>query len=318
MADCHDLFQAFHDKIELSSSRKQFLKQARNALRKKVKDYFSEEREEKSPKFWNQGSYIMSTIINPLDDEYDIDDGVYLQNIDKDNKDWPSPETVHSWMCKATKGHTDKNPVDKRTCIRVIYSGKYHVDLPVYGEYKDEYYLAEKGDKGWHPSDPKGLTNWFKSQADKKGEQLKRIVRYLKAWVDHESNNGKLPSGLILTILVVDNYEIKDRDDVSFGRAIRNIYKSIVDSFIIHNPVNSQEDLAEGLTDSQKKRFRNLLLNLLDSAGEALKEENKKEACKIWRREFGDRFPNCDLIKEKKGPLYTSSPAILKDDARSA
>lgn len=318
MADCYDLFQEFHDKIGLSSSKKKFLKQARNALREKIKNHFRKEREEESPKFWNQGSYVMSTIVNPLDDEYDIDDGVYLQNIDKDDEKWPSPETVHNWICRAIEGHTDKNPVDKRTCVRVIYSGQYHVDLPIYGEYKDKYYLAEKGKKGWHLSDPKDLTNWFRNQVKKKGEQSKRIVRYLKAWADHKSKNGKLPSGLILTVLVMENYESKERDDVSFGRIIRNIYKSIVDSFVVYNPVDSQEDLAERLTDLQKKTFKNLLSNLLDSASEALKEDNKREACKIWRREFGDRFPSCDLIKEKKGPLYTSSPAILKDDARSA
>lgn len=62
----------------------------------------------------------MGTIVNPLDGEYDIDDGVYLQNLDKENKDsWPTPETVHSWIYKAVEGHTKEDPIDKRIKERV-------------------------------------------------------------------------------------------------------------------------------------------------------------------------------------------------------
>lgn len=194
------------------------------------------------------------------------------------------------------------------------------MDLPIYDEYKGAYYLAEKGEKGWHISDPRALTEWFKKQVKEGDEQLKRIVRYLKAWADYKSktNNTKLPSGLILTILVSENYVKRERDDSAFGRVIRNIYQKIIDSFIVHNPIDRDEVLTERLTDSQKKNFKELLVSLLNSANKALNEKSKKEACRIWRKEFGDRFPCCDDIKEEDSRLYTSSPAILRDDARSA
>ncbi len=318
MADSHDLFQAFHNRIELSSSKKESLRRARDTLRKRIKDYFMKELKYAPPKFWNQGSYAMATIVNPLYGEYDIDDGVYLQNLDSEKSKWPTPETVHNWIYRAVQGHTDKSPIDKRTCVRVVYSGQYHVDLPIYGEYKNQYYLAEKGDKGWHISDPKALTNWFKNQVKQKGEQLRKIIRYLKAWADYKSKNGKLLSGLILTILAVENYESRKRDDASFGGTIKNVYERIIDSFVVRNPVDSQEILSARLTEIQKKNFKSLMFNLLASANKALKEDSKKEACKIWRKEFGDRFPSCDNIEEEESPLYTPSPALLKDDARSA
>ena len=158
MADCHDLFQKFHDKIKLPSSKKEYLMQARDALRERMRKYFKEELKCNVPKFWIQGSYAMRTVANPLDGEYDIDDGVYLQNLDVNKEKWPPTSTVHDWVFKAVKGHTDKDPVDKRTCVRVIYSGKYHVDLPIYGENKGLYYLAEKGENGWNESNPRALT----------------------------------------------------------------------------------------------------------------------------------------------------------------
>jgi hypothetical protein len=63
-----------------------------------------------------------------------------------------------------------------------------------------------------------------------------------------------------------------------------------------------------------------LLSGLLESAGKALKEDNKKTASQTWREEvFGDRFPvSDDDGGKKKEPLYTSGPALLKNDARSA
>ena len=145
-------------------------------------------------------------------------------------------------------------------------------------------------------------------------------MRYLKAWADYKSktNNVKLPRGLILTVLVAENYVEKERDDSAFGRTIRNIYQKIIDSFVVYNPVDQDEILTERLTDPQKKKFKELLVSLLNNANKALDEKSKKEACRIWRREFGDRFPCCDDIKEEESPLYTSSPAILRDDARSA
>lgn len=320
MADCHDLFQKFHNSIKLSSSKKESLRKARDALRKRIRDYFNKEKEESPPNFWNQGSYATATIVNPLDGEYDIDDGVYLQNLDEDKNNWPIPDTAHRWVYEAVKGHTEEDPMDKRTCVRVVYSGHYHVDLPIYGEYKDNFYLAKKGVSGWNISDPKSLTNWIKKQVKQNGGQVRNIVRYLKAWVDYKSKskNVILPSGLILTILVAENYANKERDDSSFGRTVRNIFQKIIDSFIVYNPVDGNEVLSDRLSETQKKNFKELLFNLWDNANKALGEKSKKKACKIWRKEFGERFPFCDNIKEKETPLYTYSPAILKDDARSA
>jgi hypothetical protein len=319
MADCNDLFQEFYERIKLPPSKKEDLKKGRDALRNKIRKYFKEEMKCDSPKFWIQGSYAIATIVNPLDEEYDIDDGVYLQNLDRDKSKWPSTSTVHNWICNAVKGHTDKDPVDKRTCVRVIYKGQYHVDLPIYGENTNTYYLAEKGGNGWNESNPRALTEWFKKQVETRGEQVRRIVRYLKAWADFkQKNNGKMPGGLLLTVLVAYNYDKQERDDTCFGGTVRNISTNVGSNFVVYNPVDSKEDLASHLTNSQKQTFKDLLSKLLVSAGKALKEDSKKTASETWQKEFGDRFPIRDDPGKKKDYLITSAPALLKNDARSA
>jgi len=319
MADCSDLFQTFHERISLPSSKKEGLMQARDAIRDRIRKHFKQELNCKIPKFWIQGSYAMKTVVNPLDGEYDIDDGVYLQNLDRNKDKWPPTSTVHEWIYKAVKGHTDKEPVDKRACVRVIYSGRYHVDLPIYGESEELFYLAEKGENSWNESNPKGLTEWFKKEVELKGEQLRRVVRYLKAWADFKENtNGKMPSGLLLTVLAAYNHEKYQRDDTCMGATVKKIHTSVSTNFVVDNPVDNNEDLANRLTESQKETFKNLLSRLLVSAGTALKDDSRKKASETWQKEFGDRFPVADDPDKQRELLKTSAPALLKNDARSA
>lgn len=318
MANCHDLFQDFYRKIELASSKKDYLKQARDAIRDKIRKHFKDTLKDKVPKFLIQGSYAMATIVNPLDGEFDIDDGIYLQSLDPDKAKWPAPETVHDWIYKAVKGHTKENPQDKRKCVRVVYSGNYHVDLPIYGISNKKARLAVRGNSGWHRTEPQEIVHWFKKEIKNKSDQLRRLVRYTKAWADCQSKSGKLPNGFILTILVAEAYEKSERDDTAFAGTMRNISDRISESKDILNPVDPNEDLGKRISESQMKRFKERLSSLLSNASAALKEDSKVEACKKWKSEFGDRFPKCEDLKKVDIPRKTSAAAILKDDARSA
>ena len=261
----------------------------------------------------------MHTIVNPIDGEYDIDDGVYLQNLDStDDSNWPTPETVHKWIFDAVDGHTNQPPIDKRTCVRVIYAGHYHVDLPIYAELKGVNLHAEKGEKGWHPSDPKTIVEWFQNAVKKGGDQLRRMVRHLKAWVDYRSKDGKLPSGFVLTVLADNEFLPHDRDDVCFGQLVKNIYTHLMSSTILHNPLDSSEDLLARYDRKDIERFINAIRHLKTAAANALAAEKKTDACKQWRTEFGNRWPDCDTLEKSDKSIYTVAPAILRDDARSA
>ena len=320
MANCHFCFQTYHGKIALTATKRGNLKTSRDALRDRIRNHFKEARKEKVPIFWGQGSYAMRTTVNPLSGEYDVDDGVYLQNLDSDKDKWPSPEAVHKWIVDAVDGQTNET-IDKRTCVRVRYAGQYHVDLPIYGEYEDTHYLAEKGGAGWHESDPKKLIEWFKEEISTKGDQLRRVVRYLKAWADYQSaENGEMPSGVFLTVLATEEFCGDDRDDICFSRTIRNIHWRIqAEPFSVWNPIDKAEDLAARLSDRQRTAFRECIAALRDDADLSVQEDSRKAACEIWREQFGPRFPQCeDEKKDGDKARITAAPAILKDDARSA
>lgn len=319
MANCHDLFKSFDKVIALPDSGEEKLRTARNAIRDRIRKDFSERKRTPVPEFAGQGSYALNTIVNPIDGEYDIDDGVYLQNLEKtDNSDWPTPETVHKWIIDAVTGHTDQPPIDKRTCVRVVYAGEYHVDLPIYAELLGENLHAEKGEKGWHRSDPKAVISWFQKAAQEYGDQLRRTIRYFKAWADYNSKDGRLPSGFVLTVLTVNEFVEHDRDDVCFGMLAKAAHSRLLSSPSLPNPVDPLEDLLTRYDVDQQQRFIQALFRLRDVAANALTADKKVEACRRWRTEFGRRWPNCDELQKDDKALYTVAPAILRNDARSA
>jgi hypothetical protein len=235
----------------------------------------------------------MQTTVNPLDGEFDLDDGVYLQHLDEyDQSGWPTPETVHGWIVDATNGYTKEKPIDKRTCVRVRYAGQYHIDLPSYATLNGKPMLAEKGEKGWHNSDPIALTEWFTDQVQKQGDQLRRAVRYIKAWADFQSvKRGKMSTSLILTVLVAQNFRSHERDDVSLANTAKAIFDAVRFVVSVYNPVDGTEELTQRLSDEEKKRFQDAIADLANDAAKAVTTESNEEASKLWRGQFGDRFP---------------------------
>jgi hypothetical protein len=309
MADLHSEFKTFYSCITLTSDKKESLRKSRDVLRKRIRKHFQDELELTAPKFYGQGSYAMSTTVNPLSGEFDIDDGVYLQHLDaKDKSEWPTPETVHRWLVRATDGHTNKKPIDKRTCVRVRYAGEYHVDLPAYSEFNEDYWLSEKGDKGWHKSDPREITDWFKDCVNEQGGQLRRMVRYLKAWADFQSGRrGKMPNGLILTVLIVNNYCESDRDDIAFADTIYSIANDVSDKFCIYNPVDDEEELTGRLTDVQMIRFQDAISEMDSDAEQAIDTDDSEKASKLWRKQFGDRFPSVEDVQSENEKKETAA-----------
>lgn len=317
MADLNKLFSSFNEKITLSPSKKDDLRKGRDAIRQKIRDNFKN-KGRKIPNFCGQGSFAMKTTVNPLgDNEYDIDDGIYLNGYsDKEIKEWPATQTVHNWIYDAVNGHTDTTPVDKNTCIRVIYAKKYHIDLPSYIVKDDIAYLSHKS-LGWIESDPKAFTDWFIGKVTDKGEQLRSLVKYLKAWKDFKELDIK---SIVITILVAENfYGCSNRDDKALLGTLKKIITKLESDFKCKKPVIPNEDLFEGTSDTKKDKIIKAFKTLKDNVDKAINEENEETASNYLIESFGSRFPKGENKKEEKSNfIKTSSPAVIKNDGRSA
>ena len=332
MANNHEQFIEFNNTVSLDSSKKNELKKNRDALRKKITDFFKNNKEnETKPKYSAQGSFMMHTIVNPLptietdDDDnektlypYDLDDGVYF--IDEiDNR--KSTSTYHNWIYEAVKDHTSKGAVKKNTCVRVLYADGHNIDLPIYfkkKESEDEKTIPQLAHKseGYIDSDPREFYKWFNEKAH---DQLKRLVRYLKAWRDkqNKSYSTKMPSGLVLTILATNHYVSNDRDDISFRDTLQAIETELKNEFKCERPTTKEgEDLLQKYSETH---FMDRLSKLISAGNTAIGHSSNKEGCKKWQKYLGDRFACANVEDEKSDSSKSySAPAVINVNATSA
>lgn len=303
MATLHKYYTEFNTKIKLNNDTKEGLLKSKRSIEDKIKKYFGEEKpKELQPIFAGQGSFEMNTTVNPIpvyDKEnekklykYDLDDGVYFIERENENN-MKSINTWHSWVYEAVDGHTNTSTNTKSTCVRVNFADGHHIDLPIYYLNNINTSLAHKS-KGWIKSNPTEFTEWFNKKA-KDNQQLRKIVRFLKAWKNFreiKNSNLKFPSGFSLTILAVKNYIADDGYDISFLETIKSIQNSLNIKFECKRPTTPEnEDVFEYFSVKRKNDFLNALDNLIKDLENAKNEENYKKATEYVQKHFGDRFP---------------------------
>lgn len=357
MANCHDIFLAFNQIIKLSDKDRNVLISSRDNLRERMLKNFllinESERGTHNIDFQSQGSFVMDTIITPEQDDFDLDDGVYFLGQLSDSERI-NPSLFHDLIIKAIdKHHQIEDITDKDTCVRVRYSktkdfskeGGYHIDIPIYYKENSETPELAHKKKGWVESSPVELIDWFEAKINsgfqkgflveaskyqvsyekwlqdirKNDHQLRRLVRYLKAWADLKRK--EMPSGIMMTIFVANNFILDDRDDISLLRTLENIDKYFEKYGIIclRPTPKKDEDLFENFKSEAKTSFRYALQSLIVSGNQALDNPYQKEACLKWKKHFGNRFP-CQYAKEEVegAKKYSTPAAIFGDSAKSA
>lgn len=307
MANNHEQFIAFNNTIKVTDTQRGTLQTNREAIREKIRKYYKDNYpDEVQPKFNMQGSYAMHTILNPIKDTdgsgtYDLDDGVYFLSDNEDGR--LGIEEYHKRIFNAIKGHTPTGEEDNDPCVTVLYADGHHVDLPIYfkSETKEDHpELAHKKD-GWTKTDPKEFYNWFNGREEH--PQLRRLVRYLKAWcefVRSENEDKKMPTGCILTMLAEKNYVADDRDDVAMKNILEAIYDKLSsdDGFHCYRPTYPEnEDLFKNYSAKRKNDFLTELKSFKNDAEKAINSTNPHDACMRWQAHFGKRF-SCSTTKD--------------------
>lgn len=214
---------------------------------------------------------------------------------------------------------------DKPTCIRVVISATAHIDIPLYAIPDEEFetltkasmerygydslteavnmaeqdaWTALPADKvllahrecNWMASDPRPVKEWFLAEVDAKGEQLRRVVRYLKAFRDWKWSSGG-PASILLMAAAAPLFEKRDRrDDLALLDVVTALPAQLRAG--VSNPVETSESLTErlgnaGVEDAAKafREFEKVLRN-------AIGADSPSQACMWMQGEFGPRFPN--------------------------
>jgi hypothetical protein len=212
---------------------------------------------------------------------------------------------------------------NKKTCSRVIVNQEIHIDIPLYSIPDDEFEtIREKVEKslvlsledarmrldnwksiqvknvllahrkeGWKISDPRKLNDYFRKVFVFKGEQLRRVSRYLKAWRDYNWKKGG-PTSLYLMLSADEVFRLQDRDDLALLDVLLKMHKNLKDnSYQIKNPIDGNEIIEiDGVDKARLTELAGLFSTDLHSAIYDLNISDM-ESCRQIRRHLGDRFP---------------------------
>jgi len=318
MANCHAEFQDYIRELDLRAGQEDKLRTSRDALIVKIKSQFTKQ-ELKHPRFESQGSYALETQNRPIDGDFDLDHGVYLQHYEDDEE-----VSVHHAMQlvqDAVEGHTGQPIPYKPTCIRVQYKATkdepaHHVDLAVYRGKSDGTKLYAHRENGWLGSDQAGFR---KDYYDQKTDQKHRMVRLLKGWADHNGGDGesKLPSGFHMTVCVLECFSgSADRDDKAIVATAEKLYARIKAAYIdktgaaIKRPVTPGEDIFSSFSSSRIINFATKLGTLVKEGEKAIDGE-KEASLTVWNTIFGGRFEAPEKGGDSKSSSIWGHPAII-------
>jgi hypothetical protein len=213
-------------------------------LREELKETFDCE-----VRFWLQGSYKSTTLIKPADkfSSYDIDIGIYLsfetEEADASEVKLAVKDSLESF-CKI---NDECEPQEsKNACEGLKYKQFLTIDTPVYAFSGDDIKLAT--DKGWIDSDPISIQNYLTNAFEDPNDRaiMKRVVRYLKAWINVKWNRTgykKIPS-LAVNILVADHLTIEDNEDETFINTAIAICESLNQVFRVNSPIDNSNLLS--------------------------------------------------------------------------
>lgn len=219
---------------------------------------------------------------------------------------------------------------DKDTCIRVEISNSAHIDIPLYSIPDEEYVTLTRSanmrgymsldeafsarrieswaelptdqvmlahrKENWISSDPRPVKKWFLEQVQDQGEQLRRIVRYLKAYRDWQWQSGG-PSSILLMAAAAPLFtKIRERDDLALLEVLKGLPSALRAG--VNNPVDDSESLSGRLNadevEEAASKFEELEMNL----NGAVNASDATSACLWLRKMFGPRFPvRTDLVK---------------------
>lgn len=326
------LDQTLISRITPTAEQREFLQEQWNALSEHLKQTLGP-RHGYTISTWLQGSYKFATLIKPvhLGEEYDVDVGVYFEWND-DEEDVPTPKLLRDWVqvellnyestCEELKKVAEP---PKERCSRASYVKQFHIDTPVYhlNRETDTRRLACLSDE-WEHSDPKAIYQWFKKAVSGDDrDQLRRLIRYMKAWaaVSFDDAKDSRPSSIFLTVLATKAYQEiwLDRlwgmdDDDALIAIIRRLHDQLNDDRKVENPVDSTEDLNR-MCDEAWEGFLPRLSALRDTAERANDAADEASAALIWSEAFSFLMPlpetdEVEVVEESSGRAVMQLPEI--------
>ena len=333
-------FDKFHDRIKLGREDEGYRKvrERDDSIKKDVKSEFKKAGYLVVEDFI-QGSLGTHTGIVPISGDYDIDRALVVD----DNTAPENPVTTKKKALDVLESRRFKNAKIKKPCVTADYAGdNVHIDLIVYKQSGDQYYLAvgkensDENNREWSSADPHGLTKWVnrgscynEDDAEQILAQFRRLVRYLKRWRDVQFNETMVAKvySIGLTVMVKNNlvYSFSTEGTRKDLQALRKTVGTILDAGYFHEekagkyrvnvclPVDPYRDIFDGSSLDTGTQLYNNLKRLKKKLVEVEGLSDERKQCQILRELFGDDFEVPDPPKggsTAKKAVYASAGIV--------
>lgn len=267
-----DLLDKMAEEVQLDKTRQERMKSSYESIKDWIEEdviFFKPYKYDVYP----HGSVRILTTVKPIGkDEFDLDIAIHLKNNTPH-----TPQRIYDELKRRlSEHHLYKNMMElKNRCIRLKYSGDYHMDiLPGIqeSEYDDNRLKVPDRELGhWVSSNPRGYANWFIGKANlvkesllekalkaeklpndnfKMKKPLQRAVQLIKRYRDiyFQNDDSYKTSSIILTTIAGLFYQGEE----SIFDTVDSIVKTIVNKVSqpygrlkILNPVNQDEDFTD-------------------------------------------------------------------------
>lgn len=328
-AKLHKQFQKFHDTIKLDKSSS-LLKSKRDTLQSDIESKLPEklsaigiEITKSDLSFFDQGSYRQNVSTGIKSTTADRDVAVEFE-LDTDVHN--DPRKIKKCVRDALKIENVRHPEIKEPCVTVTYlkagEENIHIDFPIYAKNNGSYYLARGKETSqkyqWEECDPHGLNDHLDALfAGDKGNQLRRIVRYLKKW--KVKNYGisytkdQIPPSIALTLMAGDVFIYQasggqDDDLAALSTVVKGIkgkfsYDWEAEKYTISFslPVTPGSNVFYKMTTEYQDKFYKKWCTLCTKVQNAVDASEEYEAAKFLQDVFGEDFPLPEKPPAKSG-----------------
>lgn len=283
----------------------------------------------------------------------DVDDGVYLplSIMKEEEKPHLAINDFFNAVREALKPLCDDEGWSlerKPNCMRIVISYYAHIDLPLYAIPDEQFALLKASmeargftvmdsvnataktqswmklpsdkillacDKGWIKSDPLAMKEWFELEVQDKGEQLRRVIRYIKGFRDHQWKE-KGPSSILLMAAATPLFEFNNkRDDQALLNVVKGIPQALRDGVL--SPIDTEVYLTDALSGDELEEVVEMFQTFEKYLDAAIKagSEAKETACHWMQKMVGERFPFCpDLIDDKTTATLPTAMAAVEPE----
>lgn len=321
MFNCHSKLNEYYtDHVRLTDEQKKRLAELRDLALERVTEGLEKLGEENKRTYEtydrhvNQGSYAMHLNVQHADDDYDIDVGLIFKKDALPTTALAARQRIADALNLVSVGF-QKPPEARTNAVTVWYADGPHVDLALYRETDSG---LEHAGAEYTKRDPAEIQEWWEKELERlspregsvEKQQLRRVVRWVKAFARSRSS-WRLPGGMILTTLVVECFKADhDRDDVALRQTLKALLARLKISTEVYSPVDRAALLTKNdETKGQVRRLKTRLeeqLPKLDVLDESTLTE--PEALKAWGKFFRHKPWTDDVDDDDE----------LADDERSA